>query len=296
MTVSVGLVGGSNIAEYSVAHIVWKQLLEQEKFDGEFSYYPAVSIENVISVLEKIRLGEILGVNVALPWKRAAADCCDIKSDSVRASGCANTIYGRRGKLIASNTDGRGFIRSITNRHLGNVLLFGAGGAGTVTAYELLIAGSKVVVIDVEKKAIDGLTAISRRWSNRANLEICNVDNISGRSFDLIVNATPLGRGVPNGVTDSVQENSRQQHSSPVPVELLKNMPKSCLCAEMNYYPEHTRFLSDAISVGLATVPGLSMLIHQAALSYTEYTGHELTQADLRQLEDSLTNNLYGNR
>ncbi len=264
----LGLIGGESIAKYSVAHMVWQEIIHASHSGTRFNYYPTVSGDGLVNRLSQVRSGEILGVNVALPWKEAAAAHCEEQSEVVAATGYVNTVYSRDGWLHADNTDGRGFLRGLGDSPNQHALIFGAGGAGTVLAYELIIRGSKVVVADIEGRALSKLEHLAQNWAGNERLQLLNTRDLVPKDFDLIVNATPLGRGLPFA---SVADPNMSK--SPMPDDFAKKVPEAATFAEMNYYPPKTKFLNQVALAKHPIVLGLAMLLHQALLSYQDYTG-----------------------
>jgi shikimate dehydrogenase len=283
----LGLIGGESIAKYSVAHLVWREIIAVAKAKAKFEYYPIPTADLLHEKLEQVRSGEIVGVNVALPWKDLAAAQCDIKSPVVAATSYANTIYGKNGKLYADNTDGRGFLRGLDHQAIRQALIFGAGGAGTVLAYELTIVGAKVTLVDIEPDALDKARSIIDSWPEKNSLEILPSSEVGAGYYDLIVNATPLGRGLP-----PQKSPDPNMQLSPIPEKLLKEIAGTATFAEMNYFPAQTKFLAQGHAMRRPIVPGLAMLLGQAVLSYQDYSGILLnqTQSDniMQQLEKEL--------
>ncbi|MFM8460856.1 MAG: shikimate dehydrogenase, partial [Polynucleobacter victoriensis] len=70
--------------------------------------------------------------------------------------------------------------------------------------------------------------------------------------FDLIINVTASGLG----------------DASPISKELLKAISNSKTLAYDMVYGKETRFMQDAIDLGLKASDGLGMLVEQAALAF----------------------------
>jgi shikimate dehydrogenase len=77
-------------------------------------------------------------------------------------------------------------------------------------------------------------------------------------SIDLVVNSTPLGM-YPN-VDDT-------------PWPEVAPFPRCSLVYDLVYNPPVTRFMRQARREGIMAANGLGMLIHQAALAFTIWTG-----------------------
>ena len=218
------------------------------------------------AALTGMRALGIEGLSVTMPHKTdvaAAVDCC---TPSRRSCG-PSTLSVRRpdGTLEGHNTDGDGFIAAL--RAAGadpagrRVVLLGAGGAGRALALALAGAGAaEVAVVNRSEAAAQvaaGLAAPVGRVGTAADV----------RAADLVVNATPVGMGDGAGAL-------------PVDPALLH---AGQVVADIVMHPLDTALLQAARAAGAATVDGLGMLVHQAALAFTLWTGVEAPVAAMRE-------------
>ena len=91
----------------------------------------------------------------------------------------------------------------------------------------------------------------------------------------LLINATPVG--------------TRDLQASPIPIDLLRRMPRDAFIFDMVYNPPETALVRAAHAAGLRAMGGLSMLLYQGAESFTLWTGFEAPLAAMRRaLEASL--------
>jgi shikimate 5-dehydrogenase len=82
------------------------------------------------------------------------------------------------------------------------------------------------------------------------------------RRFDLLVNATPLGRGAADEL--------------PAPVAELE---RHAVVVDLVYGGEPTRWVADARRRGLVAIDGREVLIFQARPQFRAMTGHDLPLA-----------------
>ena len=75
----------------------------------------------------------------------------------------------------------------------------------------------------------------------------------------LVVNSTPVGMGAEGGMA--------------LPVQVIDALTPSHLVADLIYHPAVTPLLQAASAKGAATVNGLGMLLHQAAIQFEMWTG-----------------------
>ena len=191
------------------------------------------------------------GLNVTIPYKKAAIPFCSELSPQARALGAVNTLVRRAdGTLIGHNTDYFGF-RSMATRagisYAGKkVLVLGSGGASNTVCAVMKELGAQVVVI-------------SRHGQN-------NYDNLHIHAdCSVIVNATPVGMYPNTGI-------------SPVSVDLF---PRLEYVMDLIYNPRKTQLLLDAQARGIPTQNGLWMLVAQAAESAQWFTGNPMDPSSI---------------
>src|SRR6266702_839514 len=94
------------------------------------------------SALLFLRRLHFIGVNLTVPHKIAASTQIDEADESATRAGAVNTIRVRDEKLIASNTDGEGFLRAIRTefsidlRDLRVMIIGAGGGTGRAIAWQ----------------------------------------------------------------------------------------------------------------------------------------------------------------
>ena len=100
--------------------------------------------ENLADAVKGLRATGFRGWNLSMPHKVTVIPLLDGLGESAAVIGAVNCVVRRGDKLIGENTDGKGFLRSltdITDPKGKTVVLFGAGGAARAVAVELALAG-----------------------------------------------------------------------------------------------------------------------------------------------------------
>jgi shikimate dehydrogenase len=234
-------------------------------------------------LVERVRAGEIQGLNVTIPHKQNVIQFLDELTPIANAIGAVNTIYLRNDKLIGDNTDAPGFLADLkkflsteTQRH-GELkaLVLGAGGSARAIVYALLNDGWNTILaarrIEQAKHLADSFIDY--------HLQILDftLSNTELSKISLIVNTTPLG----------MAQNIDQ---SPWPEDLP--FPTNTSIYDLIYNPQETKLVQAARSQGLRATTGLGMLIEQAALSFEIWTGHHPSTEIMRaSVEQSLVTN-----
>ena len=137
------------------------------------------------------------GLNVTVPFKRQAWRLADELSDRARSAGAVNTlILLDDGRMRGENTDGVGLVRDLTANHGcllsgSRILLLGAGGASRGVAGPLLESGPEQLLI--ANRTASRAEALAVDLSAQGEVLGCGLDQLEGRQFDLIINATAAG-------------------------------------------------------------------------------------------------------
>ena len=203
------------------------------------------------------------GLNVTLPFKRAALQAADQASEAARLAGAANTLRFEGGRVEAHNTDGIGLVRDIeVNAGLPlagrRVLLLGAGGATRGVLRPIARAGAARIVVAnrTRGKALDLVRDISPHLLG-ADLSACGLDELPGAgAFDVVVNATSASL------------------SGQAPAVPAAAFAPGALAYDMVYGKGLTPFLKGAQAAGCArAMDGVGMLVEQAAESFALWRG-----------------------
>ena len=226
---------------------------------------------------------DFLGINLTVPHKMAGLTQIDLADESASRCGAVNTVRLHENKLIGSNTDGEGFSRaarsafSIDLRDLRVMVLGAGGGTGHAIAWQCALENcERLVLVNRTPAKTNALVERLRPFFTEprvlgpaARLEAIPWDEAALRAqladIDLIVNATPLGMN-PSDPT-------------PIPARLLAphHMVFDCV-----YGPSKTSLLRGAAEAGARGVNGLSMLLHQGALSFSIWFDREVPIQEMR--------------
>jgi shikimate dehydrogenase len=203
------------------------------------------------------------GLNVTHPFKQAILPLVGEVTDSVAAIGALNTILIREGRTSGHNTDVTGFERAfregLPGAGLAEVVLLGAGGAGTAVAHALSTLGvARLLVVDRDMTHARRLVASVRSRPDAPDLEAADPSRLAHalRTADGLVNATPYGMAA--------------HPEAPFDVGLLRS---ELWVADIVYRPLVTALLRAARDRGCRTLSGGGMAVHQAADSFELFTG-----------------------
>lgn len=199
------------------------------------------------------------GANVTVPFKEEACRLCDRLSSRAARAGAVNTLVFAAGETFGDNTDGAGLVQDIA-ANLGyalrgcRILLLGAGGAARGVIAPLLAARPES--LHIANRSADKAQGLAESFSDVAPLTGGSFDELAGKSFDLVINATSASL---SGAT------------LPLPDGLFA--PQS-LAYDMMYGKGETPFLQQARRQGAGRcADGLGMLVEQAAEAFSVWRG-----------------------
>ena len=137
------------------------------------------------------------GLNVTVPFKERAWRIADSLGEAARSAQAVNTLLTMPdGSLHGENTDGVGLVRDLTinhNRRLSGsrILLLGAGGAAKGVAGPLLAQAPELLLL--ANRTASKAQQLAQRLDHPGRVEWCGLEDLEGRTFDLIINATAAG-------------------------------------------------------------------------------------------------------
>lgn len=153
--------------------------------------------ERVRSFFDLLKAMEnCIGCSITMPHKQAGFVASDEVTERARRAKAVNTI--RRtptGRLVGDMTDGIAMVAALEENAIRvrgrDVLLIGAGGAGTAIAFELADKGAaSLTVLERDRMRRRALLAELTRLHPRLDVQ----DSCpAGRRFDIAINASPTG-------------------------------------------------------------------------------------------------------
>jgi len=211
---------------------------------------------------------------VTIPHKAGALATVDEAEDYARKSGAVNTVVVDGEKLIGFNTDGPGLLRALREefyadlRDLRVMLLGAGGGAGRAIAVQCALESCERLVLvnrTFEKASSlaqelspyfrsDRLVGPAERLEAIPHQERALREQLA--KTDLVINATSIGM--------------KRTDPALIPAGLLT---PNLMVYDTVYATGKTRLIEDAEAAGARAVNGLSMLLHQGALSFEIWFG-----------------------
>ena len=205
------------------------------------------SLDEVEAIVGPEALGaEAFGLTI--PLKEPAASRC-ATLDEYASCGAVNTVRAEGGRWQGFNTDAPAAL-ALVRRHVeianAQAAVVGAGGTGRAIAAALAAAGARVTIYN--RSAARG-----REAARAAKAGFSPLGSLAEASWDLLVQATPLGRDGEDLLA---------------PRRLTGRM-----VLDAAYGPEPTPLVRAARKRGLAVADGYDLLLGQALLQFERMTG-----------------------
>lgn len=208
-----------------------------------------------------MRAKDFVGINVTIPYKADVISYLDYIDPTAEKIGAVNTIINREGKLYGYNTDFGGMKALIEKCGFDytdkKVLVLGTGGTSKTANVVADALGAKEI-ITVGRPQDPGYQGV-----NYENVYSLHSD------ADYIINATPLG----------MYPNVEGYALEPSEFPCLKGL------TDVVYNPLKTKLCQKAQECGVKNAAGLYMLVAQAVLACSIFTGKDF---DVKKVTDEI--------
>jgi shikimate dehydrogenase len=282
-----GIAGGEQPSRYSHSPDLWNKFFGALGLNGRFAAFDLPRPEQFAKLArEALGLPGFIDLTVTNPFKAAAYEClenlpytCEV-TDRARNLRSLNHIVrnARTREIFADNTDGMGMAWGL-KKHLpsgldgSRVLLAGAGGAALAIAYELILEGAQIVIVNVvseDAHKMAGVLSRFRKSGTKISVSPWAEREKAAPSCNIIINAI--------------------SYSAALSGEALAALPPECLLADVRY-GDGAEFSKRAAAAGRACIDGRQMLygqFHFAAEKCGAMLGFspEIVQKHLAAIED----------
>ena len=226
--------------------------------------YVAFAVERTEKAILAMRYLGIRGLGVSMPHKVRVMQSLDRLDETAREIGAVNTVVNDDGCLTGYNTDWTGAVGALEEQAAldgKRAVVVGAGGAARAVVYGLLRRGCEVTLYN--RTASKG-QALAEDLGARFGGGLGALE--AAGDYDVLVHATSVGFHAPD---DSV-----------IPPSILAD---GKVVLDVMFMPPESRLVQDARERGCVAIPGTRMLVHQAAVQFWLYTGHEAPLAAMEQ-------------
>src|ERR1700733_1680484 len=151
--------------------------------------YLALQTAKVADLLKLVNEIPIQGLSITMPLKQEMMEHLEHTDPLSAKIGAVNTVLRQEGKLYGFNTDVAGITGPLEMRlplRGAKVLVLGAGGAARAAVFGIRDKGADVFILN---RTPDQAQKLARQ----AGAKVLRRDALAKTSFDVIINATPVG-------------------------------------------------------------------------------------------------------
>ncbi|MBV9405086.1 MAG: shikimate dehydrogenase [Acidobacteriaceae bacterium] len=192
----------------------------------------------------------VAGFSVTIPHKQRILRYLDTIDPLAKRIGAVNTVWRNGGRWRGANTDVDGVLKPLS-RHIrlahAHILIAGYGGSARAAAIALHDAGAKITLTG---RTLSRAQALARA----VNADIVTLKEAQARHFDVLVHATPVGMS---------PKSQECLFAETIPADVV---------FDMVYNPSETVLLARAKQQGAVIIPGVKMLLEQAARQFEIWT------------------------
>ena len=234
-----------NHASKSLSPAIFNYWFKKHNIKAKYSFLETNKKSFDKNVLEILTNRKISGLNITIPFKQSIikhTDSLDKHANAIDAVNCVSI----KNEIKGHNTDWEGYYKTlpkIKKIKQKKIILIGYGGAALAIHYVLKNKGFKnIYIFNKTKKKL-------RFEKNKSTLSLKTISKYLKNS-DIIINATP---------------------TNPLNKKNIRLVGKSTLLSDIVYSPKETSFLKSFPNN--RKIYGISMLIHQAAISFKIWFG-----------------------
>ena len=245
--------------KHSFSPIMHNAAFNELKMDAKYLPF-AVKPENISQAIDGIKAMAISGINVTIPHKSSIIPFLDEITPLASKIGAVNTVKNVKGRLIGTNTDVIGFIRSLKSLNFSpqkkKIGLLGAGGSARALLAGLADVGASEILI--HNRTTERAEKLEIEFSKKflkTKIKSVSLERIQKSHLDLLVNTTTVG-----------------MESDVSPIDLSQHQNKEHV-VDIIYSPSQTRLIKQAKKLSIPNINGLGMLLYQGCEAFKFWTG-----------------------
>jgi shikimate dehydrogenase len=241
--------------------LMYSRVLQEMGLNG--AYVPfKVAPQDLGQALESLRILNISGANITVPYKERACQFMDILSEGAQIIGAINTVVCKEGKLKGYNTNAIGFMDALSAANFEvsgkRALVFGTGGAAkAVTFIFNWLQADQVTIVGRHK---DHTKTLADKIDGTGRL----LDQLNGATIDvdIVVNATSV---------------SSPDEGPELADRIAQTNFGNCqLFIDLNYGRRSNFWQDRAQALEIPFLDGISVLANQARRTFSLWTGIDI--------------------
>ncbi|MGA7884995.1 MAG: shikimate dehydrogenase [Acidobacteriaceae bacterium] len=247
-----------NPVRHSLSPVMHNMAFRRETVNAVFLPLQTTRMNDLLTLTREVPLH---GLAITMPFKSDILrhlEKTDALSEKIGA--CNTVVRAQDGKLYGFNTDVAAIVRPLERRLPltgAKILVLGAGGAGRAAAFGLVEKGAEVFVCNRTPET-------AKKLARQAKAKFIRRDQLAKSSFDVIINATPVGM-------------RSLKPASPLEAKELN----ARLVFDLVYNPIDTPLIRMAREKGLPVVTGVEMFVHQGARQFEIWTSKPAPEEEM---------------
>jgi 3-dehydroquinate dehydratase / shikimate dehydrogenase len=242
----------------SLSPIMMNTAFRRETVNAVYLALQANKLSDLLKLVHEI---PIQGLSVTMPLKQEIMAHLE-RTDplSAKIGACNTVLRAQDGKLYGFNTDVAGITGPLEKRlslRGAKVLVLGAGGAARAAVFGLRDKGAEVFILNRTSET-------AQKLARQSGSKTIKKDAVAKTSFDVIVNATPIGMA---GIK--------------APQLLEAKDLNTKLVFDLVYNPVETPLLRMARQKGIPIVTGVEMFVQQGARQFEIFTGKPAPEEEM---------------
>lgn len=237
--------------DHSLSPVMHRRALADVGLPGGYEAIKADS-GRLLEEVERLRRGEIHGLNVTMPLKGEAARLCDRLTPEAESSDSVNTLKSENAEVVGHSTDVVAFTQILSNWPHHPLHVLGAGGS----ARAAVAAAGDDTPVYVAARRPEAVSAVAGRFANVNSLAWG-----AAMPGAVVINATPVGMG-----------------GESLPGGLLE---MAAVLVDLPYGSSATPAVATARDLRIPVVDGIEFLSIQAAAAFHWWTGESVDSAGL---------------
>ena len=242
----------------SLSPVMMNTAFRRETVNAVYLALQTASVEDLVALIAQIPLQ---GVSITMPHKQAILPHLEHMDPLSKKIGAANTILrAPDGKLYGFNTDVAGILVPIEKRMPlkgAKVLVLGAGGSGRAAVFGLRDKGADVFLLN-------RTTETAAKLAKQSGAKVIKREAVPKTSFDVILNATPVGMGGQSGA----------------PILSVEDL-KTKYVFDLVYNPIDTPLIRLARQQNIPVITGVEMFVQQGARQFEIWTGKPAPEEEM---------------
>ncbi len=222
--------------------------------------YLALQTSKLADLLKLVHEIPIQGLSVTMPLKQEIMAHLEHTDPLSAKIGACNTVLRQDGKLYGFNTDVAGITGPLEKRMAlrgAKALVLGAGGAARAAVFGLRDKGADVFILNRTPET-------GQKLAKQSGAKTIKKDAVSKTSFDVIINATPIGM---TGLKAAQLLEAKDLNTK--------------LVFDLVYNPLETPLLRLARQQNIPIITGIEMFVQQGARQFEIFTGKPAPEEEM---------------